>query len=142
MYLLELKLKDSSSLFIEPYEENNFKEIQRLNKEEGWTNLVINNIQTEIAWENSNIAFVVENQYKELVGYIRGHTDTAVSLFVCEMLIDKKYRGLGIGKVLLQYVHDLYPETRIEMLATSTSRSFYENQGYRAFYGFRKTFGE
>lgn len=139
---MEINLNDGSSLFIEPYEQRFFNDIQKLNKEEGWTNLVQNNVKTEKAWENSNIAFIVVNQCKELVGYIRGHTDTAVSLFVCEMLIDQKYRGLGVGKILLQYIHTIYPDTRVEMLATSTSRSFYERLGYRAFYGFRKTFRE
>lgn len=139
---MEIKLKNGSSLFIGPYEHSFFTEIQKLNNEEGWTNLVQNNNLTKVAWENSNIAFIVKNQGNNLVGYIRGHTDTAVSLFVCEMLVDQKYRGFGVGKSLLQYVHRLYPNTRVEMLATSTSRSFYENLGYRSFYGFRKTFGE
>ena len=139
---MEINLNDGSSLFIEPYEQRFFNDIQKLNKEEGWTNLVQNNVKTEKAWENSNIPFIVINQCKELVGYIRGHTDTSVSLFVCEILIDQKYRGLGVGKILLQYIHTIYPDTRVEMLATSTSRSFYESLGYRAFYGFRKTFRE
>ncbi|HLR07750.1 MAG TPA: GNAT family N-acetyltransferase [Bacillota bacterium] len=135
---MRIDLKENTHAFIQPYDNVDFSDIQHLNKEAGWTALA-NNLNTKEAWENSNVAYVVKNRDEKLIGYIRGLTDRYVSLFICEMLIHKRYRGLGIGKQLLQYVHDKYPTTRIEMLATSTSRSFYENLGYRAFYGFRKS---
>ena len=97
--------------------------------------------KTKQAWNNSNIAFVVLSK-EEVIGYIRGFTDKHVTLYICELLIDKRYRGLGIGQYLLSFVHGLYPSTRIEMLASSGSQSFYKQIGYRAFYGFRKTFDE
>ncbi|WHZ04064.1 GNAT family N-acetyltransferase [Neobacillus sp. YX16] len=127
---------------IRKFKETDFNRIQELNREEGWGNLVKKNEDTKQAWENSNVSFVVEAEGDGVVGYIRGFTDTRITLYICELLIDKNYRGLGIGKDLLQHVHRLYPKTRIEMLASSTSRSFYEEQGYRPFYGFRKTLEE
>jgi predicted N-acetyltransferase YhbS len=134
--------KNKTFKHIRPYQESDFTRIQELNKEEGWSNLVEQNEDTKEAWRNSNVSFVVEAENDEVVGYIRGFTDTRISLYICELLIDKKYRGLGLGKELLQYVHSLYPKTRMEMLASSTSHTFYETQGYRPFYGFRKTFEE
>ncbi|WP_164669738.1 GNAT family N-acetyltransferase [Virgibacillus doumboii] len=139
---MEMELKDSVRVYIRPYEEADFKRIQDLNREEGWSNLAAKHEDTKKAWENSNIAFVAETEDQEVIGYIRGITDTAISLFICELLINKEFRGLGLGTRLLKYVHDLYPTTRIEMLASSSSRSFYEAHGYRAFYGFRKTYLE
>ncbi|MFD1738865.1 GNAT family N-acetyltransferase [Bacillus salitolerans] len=134
-----LDLKDNKKAFIRPYEEKDFNKIQGLNKEEGWTNLVDNHLNTKEAWKNSNVVYVIETESQELIGYIRGLSDTFISLFICELLIDKKYRGLGLGKELLHYVHNIYPNTRIELLANSSSRSFYEGLGFRAFYGFRKS---
>jgi hypothetical protein len=58
------------------------------------------------------------------------------------MLISKEYRGHGIGAALLKHVHSKYPQARMEMLASSTSHTFYESQKFRAFYGFRKTYNE
>lgn len=124
---------------IRHYQENDFNRIQELNREEGWINLVEKTEDTKGAWKNSNVSFVVEADGDGVVGYIRGLTDTRITLYICELLIDKKYRGLGLGKELLQYVHHLYPKTRIEMLASSSSHTFYEGQGYRPFYGYRKT---
>jgi len=127
---------------IRKFKETDFNRIQELNSEEGWLNLVEKNEDTKQASENSNVSFVVEADDNGVVGYIRGLTDKKITLYICELLIDKKYRGLGLGSELLQYVHNVYPKTRIEMLASSTSRSFYEGQGYRPFYGFRKTLEE
>lgn len=129
-------------IHIRKYQESDFKRIQVLNHEEGWSNLVEKNEDTKTAWEHSTVAFVVEVVNGEVAGYIRGFTDTSITIYICELLVDKKYRGLGIGKELLQYVHELFPKTRIELLASSTSHTFYETQGYRPFYGFRKTFEE
>ncbi|MFD1361817.1 GNAT family N-acetyltransferase [Lentibacillus salinarum] len=75
-----------------------------------------------------------------LIGHIRGLTDGFITLYVCEMVIDEAYRGLGFGDKLLQYIHEQFLKTRVEMLAVSSSRTFYEQHGYRSFYGFRKTF--
>lgn len=58
---------------------------------------------------------------------------------ICELLVNQDHRKLGIGKKMLRYAHKLYPKTRIELLASDTSRSFYEAQSYRSLYGFRKT---
>ncbi|WP_246145046.1 GNAT family N-acetyltransferase [Oceanobacillus sojae] len=55
------------------------------------------------------------------------------------MLIDKQYRSLGLGKRIIHYLHNIYPNVRIELLATSSSRLFYEGIGFRTFYGYRKT---
>ncbi|WP_342746735.1 GNAT family N-acetyltransferase [Virgibacillus phasianinus] len=91
--------------------------------------------------ENSNVSYVVivDNQVS---GYIRGFTDKQITLYICEVIIGKELRGSGIGKNLLKYVHNLYPNTRMELLGLSTSKAFYEKLGFRSFYGFRKTFNE
>ncbi|MEH7255364.1 GNAT family N-acetyltransferase [Neobacillus niacini] len=139
---MNLNIQNKTSIHIRRYQESDFPRIQELNQEEGWNNLVEKIEDTKEAWENSNVSFVVEVEGGEIGGYIRGLTDRHITLFICELLIDKKYRGLGLGKELLQHVHGLYPKTRMELLASSTSHTFYEDQGYRPFYGFRKTFEE
>jgi predicted N-acetyltransferase YhbS len=131
-----------NQIHIRQYLEGDFIRIQELNQEEGWSNLVEKIEDTKEAWENSNVSLVAEAAGDGIVGYIRGFTDTRITLYICELLIDKKYRGSGIGRELLRYVHSQYPSTRMELLASSTSHTFYEAQGYRPFYGFRKTFEE
>lgn len=132
------RLKDA---LIRQYRENDFPAIQQLNSQEHWNNLVAKEQDTKQAWTNSTIAVVAEID-GQVVGYLRGLTDGSISLYICELLIGQAHRQSGIGKQLMHYVHSLYPKTRIELLASSSSRTFYEAQGYRSFYGFRKTIEE
>ncbi|AQQ52586.1 GNAT family N-acetyltransferase [Planococcus lenghuensis] len=136
-----LELGNGAAITVRPYEDRDFERIQRLNEAEGWNGLVERYSDTRAAWEHLNIAFVTE-QDGRINGCIRGMTDGYITLYICELLIDEAHRGWGIGSALLQHVHRLYPKTRIELLASSTSRTFYEAQGYRPFYGFRKTIDE
>ncbi|MEI4770410.1 GNAT family N-acetyltransferase [Psychrobacillus sp. FJAT-51614] len=126
---------------IREYVEDDFESIHQLNIQEKWNNLVIKKEDTKNAWSQSNVALVAcANDH--VIGYIRGITDGFISLFVCELLIEKNYRGLRIGTDLLKYVHNLFPKTRIELLTSSSSRTYYEDQDFRSFYGYRKTFEE
>lgn len=126
---------------IRRYEERDFPAIHALNKTEGWSNLVEKHEDAKQAWGHSNAAFIAEKD-EVVVGCLRGLTDGYITLYVAELIVDKKLRGNGIGKELLAYAHTLYPKTRLELLASSTSSSYYELQGYRPFYGFRKTISE
>lgn len=129
-------------LKVVPFSEKYFSEIQELNKKEGWNQLVERYEETFDAWKNSNAAYVVIGPNEKISGYIRCLTDMNVTIYVCEMLISEEFRGKGLGGKLLKYVHSLYPRTRMEMLASSTSHTFYKSQNFRPFYGFRKTYEE
>ncbi|WP_214816324.1 MULTISPECIES: GNAT family N-acetyltransferase [unclassified Exiguobacterium] len=127
---------------VRPYVSQDFEHIQRLNRDEGWTQLVERHELTREAWRQSNVTYVMESDHGEIIAYLRGLTDTTVSLYVCELLVASAYRKRGLGEQILQHVHALYPETRLEMLASSSSHTYYEKLRFRPFYGFRKTIHE
>jgi ribosomal protein S18 acetylase RimI-like enzyme len=137
----ELSLKNGTTYKIREFEEADFERVHRLNAEEEWNNLVKKKEDTKNAWMHSTIRFLVFDG-DTLAGYVRGFTDEHVTTFICELLINKCYRGQGIGAELIKCVHHLYPKTRVELLASQSSKSFYEANDYRAFYGFRKTIEE
>lgn len=130
-----------SDFSMRPYKETDFPAIHQLNQKEGWTNLAAKQDETKSAWNHSRIAFVAERD-GEVIACVRGLTDGSISLYICELLVDEKERGKGIGQALLAYVHKLYPKTRMELLASTASQTFYEKQKFRPFYGFRKTLEE
>ncbi len=138
---MEVKLKNGEVIHVRPYEEQDFSHIHRLNEKEGWKGLAERHEDTKAGWMNSNASFIAEKEGR-VIGCLRGMTDGFITLFICELLVDADFRGWGIGSALLQYAHSLYPETRMELLASSTSKSFYEKERFRPFYGFRKTIGE
>lgn len=123
---------------IRSFQESDFQTVQQLNEREGWSNLVDNNEEALCAWINSEPALIAVDG-REVIGYLRGLTDGTVTLYVCELLIKEGYRKRGIAENLVRVAHECYPGTRIEMLATSSSQGYYEKNGYRSFYGFRKS---
>lgn len=112
-------------------------QINELNEQEGWGNLVADKENYLKALENSITIVAVDNN-DNVLGYIRALTDGYVTLFICELLIIKQKRGKGIGKLLINDLHIKYPHTRIDLLATKQSSTFYEKQNFRTFYGYRK----
>lgn len=129
------------SILIRPYKPSDYPFIKQLNQLERWNNLVEKEEDTKKAWDHSNIAYVATIN-EVIVAYVRGMTDQAITLYICEILVSEQVRGQGVGQQLLKFVHNQYPTTRMEMLASSTSHTYYEQHGFRPFYGFRKTLPE
>ncbi len=132
---------NATKVVIRPFSERDMNDIHRLNEAEGWTSLAGRKEDVEAAWENSNAAVLAVIDGK-IAGFLRGMTDRNITLYVCEMLVGRDFRGMGIGTALLDHIHRLYPSTRMEMLATSSSEAFYQKIGFRPFYGFRRTIDE
>ncbi len=138
---MKIQLTEQKTIAIRMYRKNDFSSIQLLNQEEDWNNLVQNEGTTRAAWDHSNVRYVLEDE-ERIIGYVRGLTDENVTLYICELLIAKDYRGIGLGRQLLDYVRQMYPKTRVDLLASSSSFTYYEKHHYRPFYGFRKTWEE
>ncbi|MCD8890646.1 GNAT family N-acetyltransferase [Staphylococcus nepalensis] len=116
-----------------------WEQINELNKQEGWQNLVENKDNYRKSLENS-ITIVAIDKKGEVIGFIRSLTDGYTTLFICELLVIEQKRDAGIGNELINHLHKKYPYTRIDLLATKHSSKFYEKQGFRIFHGYRKDF--
>lgn len=135
---MNFTLDNRKEVIVREYKDKDFQAIQELNSKEGWNTLVERGNEMKEALENSNVSYVVTVD-DQVSGYLRGFTDKQITLYICELIVGEELRGLGMGKKLLQYVHNLYPKTRMELLGLSTSKAFYEKQEFRSFFGFRKT---
>jgi len=124
---------------IRKFEINDIDAIQKMNAAEGWDNLVVRHEQTLAAWLNSESYVYIEDE--QVVGCARAITDGHVSLYLCELITHRNYRGRGIAKALIEHIHQLYTTTRMELLATNDSKGYY-GKSFRPFYGFRRTFRE
>lgn len=80
---------------------------------------------------------LVAEKENKIIGYVRYLTDEIVTLFICELLVDKSQRRKGIAKTLLSELHSMYPYVRVELI--SEADSFYKNNYFREIrIGFRK----
>lgn len=63
-----------------------------------------------------------------LCGYVRGRNDDGFGIYVYDLLVKKAYRGLNIGKKLVDRICEEYPEDTIYVM--SDADGYYEKQGY------------
>ncbi|CDQ20421.1 Predicted N-acetyltransferase YhbS [Halobacillus karajensis] len=126
---------------IRTFLEKDFDTVQQLNEQQGWRTLVERGEETLCAWLNSEPALVAVAD-GEVIGFLRGLTDGSMTLYICELLVKESHRKQGIAENLIRTAHECYPGTRIEVLASQDSEGYYISQGYRPFYGFRKTVEE
>jgi GNAT superfamily N-acetyltransferase len=75
----------------------------------------------------------------EQVGFARVVTDQATFSWVCDVLIDEKYRGRGLGKWLMSCVVD-HPNVKNtnSLLGTRDAHGLYERYGYRRWNSMRR----
>jgi len=68
---------------------------------------------------------------KELVGFARVVTDNATVYWLCDVIVDEKHRGMGIGKNLVRRIVESggYKNMR-GILATKDAHGLYEQFGF------------
>jgi ribosomal protein S18 acetylase RimI-like enzyme len=129
-----------SGIEIRLWSEADFPTIQRLSLAEGWTSSTQRTADSLLAWQHSWPALVaVEGE--RVVGFVRGLTDGAITMYIADMAVDVRLRGRGIGRALLDACHSLYPTTRLDLLAADDARAFYKACGFRVIHdGMRKSY--
>jgi len=116
-----------------------FAAIQQLSTAEGWPTPEKRSSEALSAWRMSWPTLVLVYE-QEVVGFLRALTDEWVTTYIAEVLVSSKWRGQGLGQVLIEVCHQLYPSTRLDLLSTASADFFYEANGFRSFKGFRKSY--
>lgn len=93
-------------------------------------------------WANDRSASAIEKSInnsdcygvykdKELVGFARVVTDYATVYWLCDVIVDEKHRGEGIGKNLVKVIVESseYKDIR-GILATKDAHGLYEQSGF------------
>ena len=66
------------------------------------------------------------------IGFSRVITDYATTYYICDMIVDEQYRGMQIGKALLDAIHDNNEVSSLRgVLATSDAHEFYRKYGFQ-----------
>ncbi|MFW6287617.1 MAG: GNAT family N-acetyltransferase [bacterium] len=64
-----------------------------------------------------------------LCGYSRSLKDFDFYIYVCDLLVMPEYRGRNIGRKLMEYIYNDYPEHIVYVM--SDVDIYYEKQGYK-----------
>ncbi len=69
-------------------------------------------------------------------------TDGEVTMYIADLLVEREHRGKGLGRLLLDACHELYPRTRLDLISTAGANGFYRADGFRFVgEGLRKSYG-
>ena len=84
------------------------------------------------AMSNSLNYAVVESESRRLAGYARVITDHATMYYLCDVFIDENFRGMGLGKALVEHI--VSDDTRLRhlngTLKTRDAQRLYEKYGF------------
>jgi len=80
---------------------------------------------------DGSLCFGIYNK-KQQVGFARMITDQASFAYLCDVFIDEKYRGNGLGKWFMEMIleHPGLKEPRRILLATKDAHKLYEKVGF------------
>ena len=68
----------------------------------------------------------------EQIGFARVITDCATTFYLCDVTVDERYRGMGVGKALTERaVNDPRLSGLRGILATGDAHGLYERFGFR-----------
>jgi GNAT superfamily N-acetyltransferase len=88
----------------------------------------------DLSIENSFCFGLYEDNLQ--IGFARVITDFAVYAYLCDVYIDRQYRGKGIGKEFMKSIMDVevFKEIRRFTLTTQDAHSFYADLGFKPLY--------
>jgi len=126
---------------IRPWNEDDFPAIQHLSRAEGWSTPIDRPTDAVRGWYGSWPALVAVVD-GSVVGFVRAVSDCAVTTYIAELLVIPEWQGYRLGVALLAVTQYLCPGTRLDLLATDQSRTFYDRVGFRPFSGYRRSWAE
>ena len=127
-----------ASFSIEAWSPNYFDAICAFSTAEGWTTPELRPKETLAAWENSWPTLVAVDTDGKLVGFLRAITDTRITTYLCELLVGREFRRLGLGRLLVDVCQGLVPTTRLDLLSMDAADAFYRAIDCADFQGFRR----
>ena len=123
-------------MIIRPASTKDCQAIYSLYQNEKWISFTEEKVTSLFSTNLSHYLVVEENQ--KILGFTRYLTDEVMTTFLAEIIIDKAYRGKGLGRRLIAEIHQKYPLTRIELI--SEADGFYRAISFKPVgTGFRKS---
>lgn len=89
--------------------------------------------QMELAIANSECFGAYLTQTNQQIGLVRVVTDYVCAYYICDVIVDPAYRGMGVSKALMeQVVNDPAFGHLRGLLVTSDAHGLYEKYGFTA----------
>lgn len=107
--------------------------ILALYKDANWTNY-LKDKPSLINGLNASLLIIGAFENKKLVGFIRLVGDGFTIIYIQDIIVLKAFQRQGIGRELINFVLDKFPDVRQKVLLTDNSQKqvqFYESLGFQ-----------
>ena len=82
--------------------------------------------------ENSLCYGAFTHEENRQIGFARVITDFATTYYICDVIVDEKYRGMGVGKAILKMItSDNRLRDMLGMLLTENAHGLYQQFGFK-----------
>jgi ribosomal protein S18 acetylase RimI-like enzyme len=115
---------------IRKYNKKDEKSLITLLKREGWDCYTSKQTLEKYKAALLNSISYVAYEDNVLCGYSRSLDDYGFYIYICDLLVDKDYRGKKIGQKLMEQLHTDYPEHNIYVMSGEDENEFYLKKGY------------
>lgn len=112
-------------------EDMDFGKVKELLAKTYWANKR-NDEKIKKSMENSLCygAFTIEENKQ--IGFARVITDFATTYYICDVIVDENYRGIGVGKALIKMITtDKRLQDMLGMLLTQDAHGLYQQFGFK-----------
>lgn len=107
--------------------ESDVEGIYNIYKKEGWGSFDKNLVEKLIV--NSISKFIVVTEGEKIIGFSRYLSDNVLTVFLAEIIVEKEYRNIGVGKAMIREIFNQNEGQRIELITDNPK--FYEKLEFR-----------
>lgn len=112
-------------------EEMQIEDVKKLLGQTYWANKR-DNETIEKSIDNSLCYGAFLNEDGKQIGFARIITDYSTTYYICDVIVDEQYRGMGIGKAMLDAIHDNKEVSSLRgILLTRDAHDFYRKYGFQ-----------
>lgn len=108
-----------------------FERVKELLSKSYWANTrTAETIQKSM--DNSLCYGAFTKQENKQIGFARVITDYATTYYICDVIVDEEYRGIGVGKALVNMITtDQRLQNMLGMLLTQSAHGLYQQFGFQ-----------
>lgn len=122
-------------VIIEGSKEMDLLQVMALMKQSYWANKRSEE-QVQKSMGNSRCYGVLLEETRELIGFARVISDFATTYYLCDVIIDERYRQRGFGRALVSYIENRPEYQGLRgILITRDAHALYEQFDYQTIDG-------
>lgn len=105
----------------------------------GWQNKPSEETLRKSIMNADYVVLAIDKSHKKLIGYITAISDNVLSAYIPFLEVEKKYRGQGIGRTLVEMmVKQLDSLYMIDIVCDKKLAGFYEEAGFQSWHAMIK----